>query len=194
MVKHKVSRNHIMAGSIIGALLGASAGLIFETGFLGALVGIIAGGFIGLLFGHGETREHRSPPLETVVEKHGREARMQLREEQLHLTKTRVQTGSVAMHREVSTDEETIVVPVSREDLVIEETVFEGGEPTSETIRIPISEERVEVIKHPVLLNDVSVYKRHFQETECVDETLKKEVLRLDTSGNPPIVETEKTS
>ena len=48
------------------------------------------------------------------------EANLKLREEQLNIYKNWKQTGEVAIHKEISTEEKTITVPIIREVLVIE--------------------------------------------------------------------------
>lgn len=119
---------------------------------------------------------------------------LQIREEQLDISKKQVQTGEVTMHTEVFTEERTIKVPVTREELVIEKKVMDGDTANSikkhtETIRIPVSEERVEVKKHLVILEDVNFYKQDFQDNKHIEETLKKEKINIKTSGNPVIIE-----
>ncbi|MBC2582612.1 YsnF/AvaK domain-containing protein [Clostridium sp. DJ247] len=123
-------------------------------------------------------------------------AKLQLREEQLDIAKKWIQTGQVTMHKEVFTEEKNITVPVTREELVIEKKVLDGKAPNkmdrhTEKIRIPISEERIEVIKHPLVLEDVEIYKHQFQETECIEKTLKKEQIHLETTGDPKIIDKE---
>lgn len=119
-----------------------------------------------------------------------------LREEQLEISKELIQTGSVDVHSEVIKEEKTIVVPVTREELVIEkrtsnvEASHSKNSPT-EVIRIPISEERIEVLKHPVILEDVSVYRRQFQETQHIEEILKKEKLHVEILGEAKVREHE---
>nr|WP_269521757.1 YsnF/AvaK domain-containing protein [Bacillus sp. J33] len=48
------------------------------------------------------------------------------------------------------------------------------------TIRIPITEERVEVSKKPVVTDEVVVGKQKVQETQQVTENLKKEEVHLE--------------
>lgn len=103
---------------------------------------------------------------------------LQLREEQMDISKHWIQTDNVKMHRETIDDEQTIVVPVTREELVIEKS----GHP--QIIRIPLTEERVEVVKHQVVLNDVDVYTRHFTDQTRVDAILKKEQLQVHVAKN----------
>jgi len=49
---------------------------------------------------------------------------LQLREEQLDISKRWVETGNVSMHKEVLTEDKSIVVPVTREELVIKKKVL----------------------------------------------------------------------
>jgi uncharacterized protein (TIGR02271 family) len=118
----------------------------------------------------------------------------QLREEKLDIDKKKVKTGKVTIHKEVLREEKSVIVPVIREELVIEKEVLDEGGSNKirsfiETIRIPISEERIEVTKHPVILEEVEIYKRQFQETKHIEETLKKEKIHLETNLNPEIIE-----
>lgn len=52
-----------------------------------------------------------------------------------------------------------------------------------ETIRIPVSEERVEVSTHTVPLNDVAVYRREWEEQQQIEAVLRKEVARIEKTG-----------
>ena len=50
-----------------------------------------------------------------------------LREEQLDIEKDRKKTIDVDIHKEVIRDEQTVTVPVSREELVVDKTALEIG-------------------------------------------------------------------
>ncbi|MHB1393999.1 MAG: YsnF/AvaK domain-containing protein [Clostridia bacterium] len=122
--------------------------------------------------------------------------KLKLREEQLEISKELMQTGFADVHREVIKEEKTIVVPVTREELVIEKKTSNVGashneNSHTEVIRIPISEERIEVIKHPVILEDVSVYRRQFQDIQHIEELLKKEKLHVETHGDVKVSDNE---
>lgn len=119
---------------------------------------------------------------------------MQLHSEILDISKKPLQTGDVKIHKEVLIEEKTITVPITREVLVVEKTVFnsEFGDKTekqTEVIRIPISEEHVDVNKYKVELEDISVYKNQFQEIKHVQETLKKEIVHIKTTGNAKVID-----
>ncbi|MDY0944017.1 YsnF/AvaK domain-containing protein [Priestia megaterium] len=121
-------------------------------------------------------------------------AKLQLHKEELDISKKWIKTGEVSIHKEVFTEEKTITIPVTHEELIIEKKVLATENPDqtgehTEIIRIPISEERIEVIKHPTVLEDVAIYKRQFQETKSVTETLKKEKVHIETTGNPEVVD-----
>lgn len=112
-----------------------------------------------------------------------------LREEQLDISKEQVKTGEVTVHKEVVTEEKCITIPVTREEIVIEKRIQSEDKKdwVTETIRIPISEERLEVIKHPVLLEDVEIYKNIYQNTKHINISLKKEKAKWTVKGNPKI-------
>ncbi|MCL6601590.1 MAG: YsnF/AvaK domain-containing protein [Paenibacillus sp.] len=115
--------------------------------------------------------------------------KLRLREEQLDVSKNKVQMGEVTVHKDIIEEQQTINVPVTREEVVIERHAI-NDDPTAEsigvdeTIRIPVSEERVEVHKNTVITGEVEVHKRSYQETEQVKDTVKHEEARIDKTGN----------
>ncbi|WP_138493632.1 YsnF/AvaK domain-containing protein [Paenibacillus pinistramenti] len=131
-------------------------------------------------------------PQDTITDGTSQDRTMRLREEQLDISKTRQTTGEVNLRKEVIEQEQSINVPVTREEVVIEKKAVQDeatGEPIGkdETIRIPVTEERVEVSKRPVVTGEVEIHKRQVQDTEHVSDTLKKEEARLEQTGNPTV-------
>ncbi|KZL91330.1 YsnF/AvaK domain-containing protein [Clostridium magnum] len=122
---------------------------------------------------------------------------LQLRQEELDITKNKVNTGEVTLSKEIVEDQKTVDVPVTHEEVVIERREI-SSEPSDspitsgETIRIPVSEEKVEVGKHTVVTGEISAHKREVKETEQVTETLKREEAHVNSSGDTDIVD-EKT-
>ncbi|SFB61718.1 conserved domain-containing protein [Cohnella sp. OV330] len=118
---------------------------------------------------------------------------LRLHEERLNVDKERVRTGEVSVHKDVIEERQTIDVPVQREEVVIERHAIQGEATDGaaigkdETIRIPVSEERVEVTKRPVATEEISIGKRVVQDTEHVSETVRKERADLDRSGHPAV-------
>jgi len=117
---------------------------------------------------------------------------LRLKEEKLDITKKWLQTGEVTWHKEIINEEKTLVVPVSRQELVIEKKIIDPKNPNrfkdSEIIRIPISEERIEIIKHSVVLEEVEIYKREIEELNQINDSVKKEILHIQTIDDPIVV------
>jgi uncharacterized protein (TIGR02271 family) len=117
---------------------------------------------------------------------------LQIKEEQLHIAKNLVQTGEVKAYIETFNEEKTFNIPVMRKELVVEKKILtsttpECKEAPQETIRIPISEERVEFTKYNVSLEDISIYKQQIKDIKHIEETLKKEKAKVTISGSPRV-------
>ncbi len=119
---------------------------------------------------------------------------LRLREEQLNVSKQKVQAGEVDLRKEVVSEQKTVNVPVTHEEVYIENRPVTGTDVndntpigTDESIRVPVSEERVNVSKDTVVTGEVSIGKRAVQETQQVTDTVRREEARLDKSGNPII-------
>ena len=82
-------------------------------------------------------------PVASTNEVAGRDYRVQLRGEMLEAHKERVNRGEVRSRKEVVSENRSIEVPVTREELVIERTNASGAAPTGEIgsdkeIRVPL--------------------------------------------------------
>lgn len=156
----------------------------------GTILGIVVGVIIGMLMVHGKTyKDDIEIDSEKITYNSDSDMKMELREEQMKISKNKIQTGQVSIHKEVLTEEENITVPVKREELVIEKTVFnpqthDKSDDHTETIRIPISKERIHIHKEPVTLEDISVKNHQYKEIEHITETLKKEIPYINTNGD----------
>lgn len=120
--------------------------------------------------------------------------RMELREEQLNVNKQRAQTGEVDLRKEVVTEQQTINVPVTHEEVYIErhpvtDTAVNDTTPIGEgeTIRVPLSEEKVNVRKETLVTGEVSIGKRAVEGTQRVADTVRREELSIEQEGNAPI-------
>ncbi|AIY06502.1 hypothetical protein Plano_2537 [Planococcus sp. PAMC 21323] len=128
------------------------------------------------------------------------EEKMQLHEERLSVDKERVQTGEVNVGKHVVEENQTIEVPVEREEVYIErrpvneETVGNSFDKEStltgdayqegQDIHIPVSEEHVEVTKKDVISEEIVVGKRKVQDTETFNETVRHEEADIDDDSN----------
>ncbi len=116
--------------------------------------------------------------------------RIQLRGEILRTYRERVQRGEVRLRKEVVTENQTVEVPVTREELVVERVAptnasANAGEiGTDQEIRVPLSEEQVRVEKQPVVNEEVRVGKRAVQRNERVSDNVRHEELRVDKDGD----------
>jgi uncharacterized protein (TIGR02271 family) len=114
---------------------------------------------------------------------------IELREEELRAQKERVQAGEVRVRKEVVSEERTIEVPVTREEVVIERRpaagrTTEGRIDEDEEIRIPVMEEEVRVDKTPVVREEVTLKKRQVHDTERVSDTVRREEARVERTGD----------
>jgi uncharacterized protein (TIGR02271 family) len=115
---------------------------------------------------------------------------VQAREEQLRVRKTPVDKGEVKVRKEVHTEHKTIDVPVTREEVVVERRAPTGQKASAgdlgagQEVRIPVREEEVNVEKQAVVKEEVSVGKRRVKDTQRVDETLRKEDIKIETEGD----------
>jgi uncharacterized protein (TIGR02271 family) len=115
--------------------------------------------------------------------------RVQLREEELRAQKQPVQTGEVGLRKEVVSEQQTIDVPVTREEVYIERRPA-SGQPSDtpigegETYRVPVREEQVTVEKQPVVREEVALGKRQVQDTQRVSDTVRREEAHIEQSGD----------
>ncbi len=118
-----------------------------------------------------------------------RDYRVQLRGEMLQAHKERVNRGEVRLRKEVISENQSIQVPVTREELVIERVEGSRAAPAGEIgsddeIRVPLSEEKVTVQKTPVVTGEVRVGKRQVQDTRTVSDNVRHEEVRLEKEGD----------
>ncbi len=119
---------------------------------------------------------------------------LRLREEQLNVSKQKVQAGEVSLGKNIVSEQKTVNVPVTHEEVYVERRDVTGGVADDatpigegESIRVPVSEERVNVTKDTVVTGEVSIGKRAVQENQQVTDTVRREEARLDKAGNPDI-------
>jgi uncharacterized protein (TIGR02271 family) len=121
------------------------------------------------------------------------EAAVTLSEERLNVDKQSQEVGRARLRKYVTTDTETVTVPVKKEQLVVERnpvsetrsggTISEGGDVEEITLR----EERAVVGKETVDVEEVRVGKETVTEQERVSEQVRKEHVEVegdvDTTG-----------
>ncbi len=120
------------------------------------------------------------------------EEKMRLREERLSVDKEEVERGEISLHKDVVEEEQSFDVPVSHEEVYVERRPVNEYESDANefkmqqddaTIRIPITEERLEVTKKPYVSEEIVVGKRQVEDIETVNETVKREEAHFEQSG-----------
>ena len=116
---------------------------------------------------------------------------MQLREEELNVRKTPVETGEVTLGKNMVEERQTLDVPVTREEVYVERKAVDraadapiDARDRETTIEVPVREERVEVDKQPVVYEEVGVGKQRVVENRSVSDTVRREELRVDREGD----------
>jgi len=112
--------------------------------------------------------------------------RIQLRGELLRVHTDRVQRGEARIYKETVTEPQTVEVPVTREELVVEHHPAAAGTPAAgpvgdnQEIRVPLSEDRVTSEKTPVVTDEVDIRTRMKEGVERVAEEVKREKLKVE--------------
>ena len=119
---------------------------------------------------------------------------LQLKAERLSVDKVRVASGAVRIRKQVVSEQQSIDVPVSHEELVIERHKVTSGAVggtigADETITVPLSREEVRVGKQTFVTEEVEVGKKAVGGVEHVSDTVRHEELVVDgdTKAVPPL-------
>ncbi|MBC3178283.1 PRC and DUF2382 domain-containing protein [Corynebacterium lujinxingii] len=109
-------------------------------------------------------------------------------EEQLNVSKDRVESGQVRLRKYVVNETETVDVPVEREEVrVVREPITDAdranydGNIGEQEASVTLHEDRVNVSKDSVPVEKVSLEKDTVQDSERVSEEVRKE--RFETDG-----------
>lgn len=108
---------------------------------------------------------------------------IQLFGEVLRVRKEKVSAGEVHVRKETVTHMETVQVPVTRENLVVEHSDETGRADVENAIRVPLSEERVHIDKDTVLREEYKVGKREVTQNQSVSDDVRRERLLIDDAG-----------
>ena len=110
---------------------------------------------------------------------------VQLLGEVLRVHKDRINRGDARIRKEVVTENQTVQVPLQREELVVERKPAANARPASgtvkeEEIRVPLSEERASLDKSTVVREDVSVSKKPVEQVRDLKGEVRHEELVVD--------------
>jgi len=116
--------------------------------------------------------------------------RVQRHEEELQAEKTAQQAGAVRVSKDVREEEQTLDVPVTREEVHVQSRTVDrpagdtGEAFTGGTVEVPVYEEGVEVRKEPRVAEELEIGKTAVQETEQVSDTVRREDVRVEEAGD----------
>jgi uncharacterized protein (TIGR02271 family) len=112
------------------------------------------------------------------------ELRVQRTEEELRAGTTEREAGAVQVRKRVRTDREQIEVPTRREEVSVERVPVDSETSSTEIgedeVSIPLTEEEVVVEKRPVAKEEIRVRKDVVEDTEVVEEDVRREEVDID--------------
>jgi uncharacterized protein (TIGR02271 family) len=131
----------------------------------------------------GEECNDRTDRTDGVTE-HEDELRVQRTEEELRAGTREREAGEVGVRKTVRTDRESVEVPTRREEVTVDRVPVEGEASESEIgedeVRVPVTEEEVVVEKRPVAKEEVRIRKDVVEDTEVVEEDVRREEVDID--------------
>ncbi len=144
------------------------------------------------------TQSTQKPAAPTTPARGSDAQRLELREEELLVRKQSVQSGEVALRTDVVSEQRTLDVPVTREEVTIERHRVDR-QPTDqpiaasgETISVPVRQEQVTLDKQAVVYEEIEVGKRAVQETKQVSDTVRREKAVVDKEGQVDVRDVDK--
>ena len=112
------------------------------------------------------------------------ELRVQRTEEELRVGTRERDAGALNVRKRVVTERERMEVPTRREEVTVERVPVEGeateAEIGDDEVRIPVTEEEVVVEKRPVAKEEVRIRKDVVEDTEVVEEDVRREEVDID--------------
>jgi uncharacterized protein (TIGR02271 family) len=114
------------------------------------------------------------------------ELRVQRTEEELAAGTREREAGALNVRKRVRTDRERIEVPTRHEEVTVERVPVSEGTAATEAqigddeVRVPVTEEEVVVEKRPVVKEEVRIRKDVVEDTEVVEEDVRREEIDID--------------
>ncbi|HSK83653.1 MAG TPA: PRC and DUF2382 domain-containing protein [Rubrobacter sp.] len=137
----------------------------------------------------GEFREHAATD-EGVNQSRGDdladedELRVQRTEEELRAGTREREAGQFNVRKRVRTDRESIEVPTRHEEVSVERVPVDSETTDArigdDEVRVPVTEEEVVVEKRPVVKEEIRIRKDVVEDTEVVEEDVRREEVDID--------------
>ena len=108
------------------------------------------------------------------------------------MNKERIRAGAVEIGKHVETVQQTVNVPLEREEVIIERHPVSDARPVegavlgqdSQTVRVDLEAERANVQKQVYVTEEIEIGKRTVTETQTVTDTVGREVLDINKTGD----------
>lgn len=117
--------------------------------------------------------------------------RVPVHEEELRAERTSTEAGEVRVGKKVVEEQRQLDVPVTRDEVQIRRvstdrpaTGSEDAFTDGDTIRVPVRAEQVEVTKEARVVEEIEISKRPVTETQRVTDTVRREEVQVDETGN----------
>jgi uncharacterized protein (TIGR02271 family) len=131
--------------------------------------------------------EERNDRADRTTERED-ELRVQRTEEELRAGTREREAGEVGVRKSVRTDRESMEVPTRREEVTVDRVPVEGEASETEIgedeVSVPVTEEEVVVEKRPVVKEEVRIRKDVVEDTEVVEEDVRREEIDIDDQTN----------
>jgi uncharacterized protein (TIGR02271 family) len=137
----------------------------------------------GAFRGHAEDDEGVSQSAGSDLEDED-ELRVQRTEEELAAGTREREAGQLKVRKRVRTDREQIEVPTRHEEVSVERVPASGeateAEIGDDEVVVPVTEEEVVVGKRPVVKEEVRIRKDVVEDTETVEEDVRREEIEVE--------------
>jgi uncharacterized protein (TIGR02271 family) len=132
-----------------------------------------------------------------ILNRDERDVNVPVREEELTVDKERRKVGEARIHKDTVEEQQSVNVPVTQERVTVDRVPVDKDLPPDQMnaanlndkdISIPVMGEDVVVEKQPRVKEELHIRKEPYTETARVDDTVRKERVRLegvDDQGDP---------
>lgn len=155
-------------------------------------------GWFADMFGlSGDKSEGKDDNKEKTQGREVDEKTVKLRKEELDIAKNRVDIGKVEVGKEIIEEQQTVNVPVTHEEVIIErKTINEPSDKPieadhDERFNLSVGEEQVNFGKHTMITGEVTARKRAVEENRDITETVRHEEARINKEGGANIVDSQ---
>src|SRR5215203_472655 len=115
---------------------------------------------------------------------HDNELRVQRTEEELAAGTREREAGELRVKKNVRTERESVEVPTRHEEVSVERVPLSGEASEAQIgegeVNVPVTEEEVVVSKRPVVKEEVRIRKDVVEDTQIVEEDVRREEIEVD--------------